>query len=89
MPTIKENATCKITDTNHLLYTTSYTITSECGIKIKKRGANTNVHKNPAWIEKVNKEVKKMRRDISFLVEGSKSNVKKINKVKKINYKYN
>ena len=48
LPTIKKNAACKITDVNHLLYATAYTITSECGIKIKKRGANTNVHKKPA-----------------------------------------
>ena len=79
---MKESTACKITDVNDPPYATTYTITSECGIKIKKREVNTNVHKKTAWIEKINKEVKTMRKDVSFLVECSKWNVKKINKVR-------
>ena len=89
LPKVQQNAECEFTEINHLIYSAALITTAKCGVKIRKRNLNTNAHKNPAWIEKINKEIKMIRADISFLTQYKENKSEKHNKVKKINSKYN
>ena len=89
LPRVKQNAECEFSEINNLIYSAALVSTTKCGIKVRKRNLNTNVRKNPAWIEKINKEIKMMRADISFLKIYNEKRSQKHNKVKKISSKYN
>ena len=71
---------------NEIIYSASLTITQKCGYKVRTK--STNIRKQPAWKEKIEKEINVMRSEISLIDETIKGKCKKIGKIKKIIRKY-
>ena len=89
IPQLIEDSGNNLETINTLTYSAAHIVTEKCGIKVKKRTSTPNIHKKPAWIERINRQMNQLRADISFLVEASKGKTNKTKKRKNIIAKHN
>ena len=77
-----------LTALNNLIYASACVTTELCGPKIRK--VRKNIHKKPAWQEKIYKQINCLRSDIEILKNVSSANNRvRISKTRKLRAKYN
>ena len=83
---ILHNTNSNITILNEILYSTALVITKQSGIKIRKR--KLNKRKQPAWKEKIEREITNMRSELSIIDEVERGVNVHCGRLRKIKRKY-